>query len=166
MFTKKDLAVGMIVELRDERKFMVMPTDDDIIVINKDGSYVQLRKYNEMLACKSHKHLEVIKVWGLSKYTPLDFNVEGRVLLWEREETKFHVRLPSGIFDEEDRYLNYSSNSQSYFFSSENELKSLPNLKTKFSKKEAEDLLDQITRKTGIVEVKKEGEKEWTNYND
>ena len=156
MFAKKDLEIGMIAEFRNGRIFIVMPTKQDVVMVNEKEGYIQLSRYEEVLDCKSYKDFDVVKVWGLSKYSPLDFNVEGRTLLWEREEPKYYLRLPAGTFGEGDRYLNYSRKLQSYLFSTKDELKSLPGLKTKFTLEEANEVKNIIKSSIEVVEIKGE----------
>ena len=153
----------MVVEFRDGRKFMVMPTDQDIIVVNKNGGYVQFSSYNEMLDCKLHKDLDVMKVWGLGWAISDIFIIEeqNRELLWQREEQKYHVVLPLGTFGEKSRHLNYDIGDKSYFFGTDDE--DVPNefgsgYKTEFTKGEVDTLKWIIKSSIEIVEIK--GEKE------
>jgi len=160
MFTKKNLKVGMVVEWRDGRKFMVTPINDDIVMVDVKGSFSRLSQYNEEFDCAFHKNLDVMKVWSLSTvgFDAFKIGETHRELLWEREEAKYYLTLSREYFSEENRYLNCSIAKQSYFFSTKNEPKQFPDIKTQFTRAEAEDLLDQITHRTGIEEVKKEGE--------
>ena len=156
MFTKKDLQVGMIVGLRDERKFMVMPTRNGIFMIYEKGEYVRLNHYTEVLYCKKNKNLDIMKVWGLSDYRPLVLNVDGRTLLWQREEPKYHVTLPAGTFEQTGRYLKYDKGSKSYFFGSKYEIK--PDefecgIKTKFTQEEANEVKNIIKSSIEVVEI-------------
>ena len=156
MFTKKDLQVGMIAEFRNGRIFMVMPIENCIVVINENGGFNKLENYNESFNHKLHKDEDFMKIWNLSECKPLALDFAGRTLLWQREEPKFYVTLPAGTFLEHSRYLNYSSDSQSYFFSSENELRSVQNIKTKFTSEEANKIKQAILASIETVEIKGE----------
>ena len=161
MFTNKNLEVGMLAEFRDGRKFMVMPTSNNIVMIDEKGGYIRLSSYSEILYCRSYKDLDVMKVWGLSTSTPLEFNVRERILLWEREEPKYHVVLPLGTFRESDKYLKYDIGLKRYYFGTNNEwngCSELMGIKTQFTKEEANTLKRIISSTVKVVESK--GEKE------
>ena len=170
MFTKKDLKAGYVVSTKNKEKHILINLDSGkygkgSIHLYTPQTSTSDRKtqsggYNNDLTHIIFSTLDIVKVWGWSKLPAESLTdiVDNRELLWEREEPKYYLTLSRECFSEETRYLNCSIEKQSYFFSTKNEFKSFPDIKTQFTKAEAEDLLDKITHRTGIEEVKKEGE--------
>ena len=158
MFTKKNLKVGMVVEWRDGRKFMVTPINDDIVMVDVKGSFSRLSQYNEEFDCAFHKNLDVMKVWSLSTvgFDAFKIGETHRELLWEREEAKYYLTLSREYFSEENRYLNRSIERQNYFFSSKSETKSFPDIKTQFTLEEANEVKNIIKSSIEVVEIKGE----------
>ena len=160
MFTNKNLEVGMLVITKNGKLCLVQPSNEGLILVDADNGCTFLRTYfNDLTIIFEEYNIE--KIYGLpsSVGKVINFDKSCRKLLWQREEPKFYVVLPARTFREGGRYLNYSSNSQSYFFGTKDESKSLPSLKTKFTLEEANEVKNIIKSSIGIVEIK--GEKEW-----
>lgn len=92
-FTKADLKAGYLVKDRQGDIKMVMPTQDSMIVVYKDGaSWGDMNYINDDLTYKDSRHNEfdIMKVYGFSKYgiEVLGFKIGNRPLLWERKEPK------------------------------------------------------------------------------
>lgn len=92
-FTKADLKVGYLVVDRDGNIKMVMPTQDGMIVVYRDGTtWGDMNCINDDLTYHNnyHNHFDIMKVYGFSKYgmEALGFKIGKRPLLWERKEPK------------------------------------------------------------------------------
>ena len=98
---KKDLKVGYLVELRNGKRYLVMPVngDDgvDLELVTKD-SVRPLDWYDDNLVCTrtsfsctyTKKEMDIMKVYGLVDWPlyALRPDTNDRKLLWERKETK------------------------------------------------------------------------------
>lgn len=89
---KSDLKTGMVVEIRNGEKYLVMLNPDckDKELINFKGGYMPLSNYNnELMLKKFNKGFDIVKVysvgssiyWLLSDKERMEFK-----LIWKREE--------------------------------------------------------------------------------
>lgn len=93
-FTKNDLKLGYLVQLRNGKMKMVMPKECNIILTDLDGDWHSLLSYREDLLyeeCLDRKmEYDIMKIFGHSIYATHVFDLTGgyRPLLWERKEKK------------------------------------------------------------------------------
>lgn len=99
---KRDLKTGMLVVLRGYRG--VKNEDDYLIVLKdnvsgkdalvaKDGSFVELKQYNELMEHQSFPDLTIVQVYGSEKINHLtQFNTEHRKHLWTRNTLKMTMK--------------------------------------------------------------------------
>ena len=162
MFTKKDLQVGMLIITKNGEPCLVQPSNEGLILFYADNEYTFLKMYFDDLTMLFDEY-NIEKIYSLpsSIEKAMNFDKSSRVLLWQREEPKYYLRLPAGTFKEGDRYLNYSVIAQSYFFGGRRQTLSDElgiNYKTEFTKEEANEIKNIIKSSIEIVEIK--GEKE------
>ena len=86
MFSKKDIKPGMLVELSvwgEKELHYVTLYKEGIVLIDKKGSYINLKSFNDNLSGKNAK-IKITKVYDLSEYASrsLEFSTEDRELLW------------------------------------------------------------------------------------
>lgn len=90
--TKSELRHGYVVRYRSGEYRMVMPLSDGDVVVGMECSlgWDYLKKWNQDLTNKHHKDLDIVEVYGYSKYqhSTLMFKKEDRELLWKRPEKK------------------------------------------------------------------------------
>lgn len=91
--TKSELKHGYIVRYRDGNLRMVMPLNDQDILVEMDAccpAWCPLNKFNEDLTCKEDKDLDIVEVYGFSthKASVWVFDWHHRELLWKRPEKK------------------------------------------------------------------------------
>ena len=90
-FTKEDLKPGMLVKTRDCGYMHVFDTAKGLCVSNKHD-YCGIRLYDDELKCKGFMvpkpEFDIMEVWDLasSAMNSYKLSVDGRGLLWEREE--------------------------------------------------------------------------------
>ena len=90
MFSKKDIKPGMLVELSvwgEKELHYVTLYKEGIVLIDKKGSYINLKSFNDNLSGKNDK-IKIIKVYDLSEYASisLEFSTENRDLLWNIDD--------------------------------------------------------------------------------
>ena len=90
MFTKDDLKVGYLVEVRDGRFAHLVDTIDNGMCLNYENGWDTLRVYNNDLTSRGSDRLDIIEVYGftIKGYHAHKFEVRDRKLLWKREEVK------------------------------------------------------------------------------
>lgn len=99
MFKKSNMCAGMVVQLRNGEKRVVVPTENGLVLANGCGRcvtvYNPLKSYRDDLTFleTNATHLDVVKVWGRvvdNRDLAFTFSAtdEGRDLLWERDEPK------------------------------------------------------------------------------
>jgi len=89
-FTKDDLKIGYVVQLRNGEYEIVMNSIDGVVLMNM-GSYSYLDSYEKDLKCCGLLgKYDVIKVWGFVSDVrqSLFIGTISRDLLWERKEPK------------------------------------------------------------------------------
>ena len=90
-FTKEDLKPGMLVKTRGCGYMHVFETAKGLCVSNNDD-YCGINFYNDELKCKGfitpEPEFDIMEVWDLasSAMNSYKLSVDGRGLLWEREE--------------------------------------------------------------------------------
>ena len=96
-FTKDDLKVGPVVKTREGGLYMIMPKNDDSLIMVRDGrhgepveNYLPDLIHNLSGRFDCVKGLDIVEVYGRPefKYYALDISTEYRPLLWKREEPK------------------------------------------------------------------------------
>ena len=96
-FTKDDLKVGYVVKTREYRLYMVMPDENDNLVIIREGHTGEpvsnyrrdfIHNLSDRFDCV--RGMDIAEVYGRHKfrYHGLDISTENRPLLWKREEPK------------------------------------------------------------------------------
>ena len=90
MFGKKDIKPGMLVELlvnKEKVLYYVTSCKEGIVLLDEKGCYGNLNSFNDNLSLNS-SGIKINKVYDLCEYAPfsLDFSIEGRELLWSRED--------------------------------------------------------------------------------
>ena len=90
MFSKKDIKPGMLVELSvwgEKELHYVTLCKEGIVLIDKKGSYINLKSFNDNLSGKNAK-IKITKVYDLSEYASisLEFSTENRDLLWNIDD--------------------------------------------------------------------------------
>jgi hypothetical protein len=85
---KHELQIGYIVQMRDDTLSMVVPREDDVILIDENNESLQANNYDDKLKNLSAGIYDIMKVYGYSSKneTILKFSTKDRKLLWEREE--------------------------------------------------------------------------------
>ena len=91
MFSKKDIKPGMLVELSvwgEKELHYVTLYKEGIVLIDKKGSYINLKSFNDDLSRKIPDEIEITKVYDLTEYASksLKFSTEDRELLWSIED--------------------------------------------------------------------------------
>lgn len=91
-FTKGDIKIGYVVELRNGDLKMAMRCNQDEfekILIGENNCYCCFEDIEEDLTGRCYKQLDIMKIYGLSetKAGALIISTKNRPLLWEREET-------------------------------------------------------------------------------
>ncbi len=87
--TKSDLKAGMVVELRDENMFLVLPD-----YYMGECTYVAEAHIAEDLTYPICNDLDIVKVYKRQKCTVKDvFNKNCLILIWERQEFKYQCGL-------------------------------------------------------------------------
>lgn len=91
MFTKSDIKVGQIIELRNGNKKIVMPRcgTSTLVFTDASGNYVFSSDFNSDLTYAGRgKSLDIVKVYGLAEYNhkimSFDCSRDVRSLLFER----------------------------------------------------------------------------------
>lgn len=89
-FTKAELKPGYLVERKDGKLKMVMPTSTGLVLTEKDGVWFSLDSYEDNLNLKTNEDWSINKVYGLTHFAQktLKFETVDRDLLWERKEKK------------------------------------------------------------------------------
>lgn len=96
-FTKDDLKVGYVVKTRNAGLYMIMPTNDDSLILVREGrqgepvnNYLPDLMHNLSSRFASVQTLDIMEVYGRPalKYHALCISTENRPLLWKREEPK------------------------------------------------------------------------------
>lgn len=90
-FTKDDLKVGMLVEIRSGQRAIVMPTKYGELYFMFRNDSAKLDMFDENLKCVTDlKHLDIVRVYNLphGKTSYYDLYSSYRDLLWERKEIK------------------------------------------------------------------------------
>ena len=87
MFTKDDLRTGMVVEIRNGYKYVIMLNSKlgDIFIM-KSGAFMYVADYTNNLKYQDNSEYDIMKVFGSSLHNLLEITVEN--LLWERNETR------------------------------------------------------------------------------
>ena len=92
MFTKNNLEVGQFVVLRDERRFLVLKTDNgQYYLSNTVSCFIGLNGFNDDLTSKTNTDSDVMKVCVPSSPDNLCGMLTGFTLgkiIWEREEVR------------------------------------------------------------------------------
>lgn len=84
---KSDLRTGMRVVLREKKAYIVLLNiEDHGDVVVADGSWGNLKNYNENLTHRNYNDLDIIAVYSREHMTNIiDLSIKG-VLLWSEEE--------------------------------------------------------------------------------
>ena len=88
---KKDLKAGMMVELRNGSRYVLIPNSYGLQLINVKNATnweSSLSGFNDDLTSSDKFIKNIVKVYGLSYTSP--FNLDDRKLLWERD---FKIKL-------------------------------------------------------------------------
>lgn len=94
MFTKDDLKVGQLMELRGGKKAIVMPYINGLCFVDENGFWCEPNEYNnEMLAV--NKEYDIMAVFGLAEKASeaMMFSTRFRSLLWQREESPVELTI-------------------------------------------------------------------------
>ena len=98
---KSDLKDGMVVKLRDDRKFLVMNNK-----ISNMNRWCSINDYNDDLTNKHYEQLDIMIVYNNHGLTLDDmFYDENLEIIWEREENTAIDKL-SELFRNDCRYKN------------------------------------------------------------
>lgn len=86
-FAKKDLKSGMVVELKNGSKRLIIECDEELICVEiSNADFVS--QYNEDLTHSVHKHLDIQKVFNYPTIS-LNYVVErNKKAIWERKAPK------------------------------------------------------------------------------
>lgn len=110
-FTKDDLKVGYVVKTRACGMYMIMPANDDsLIMVREDrrgepvNNYLPNLTHNLSSRFDCVQTLDIMEVYGhpALKYHALEISTEYRPLLWKREEPK------EMTLEEVEKILGYS----------------------------------------------------------
>lgn len=88
---KKDLKAGMMVELRNGSRYILIPNSYGLQLISEEDIAIwacSLSIFNDDLTSKNEFMKNIVKVYDLSYTSP--FNLDDRKLLWERD---FKIKL-------------------------------------------------------------------------
>lgn len=106
LFKKSDMYAGMVVQLREGSKRLVVPSDEGLLLVGEPARvlgtvatyrrpYVRLSDYIDGLTCKREgtTPTDIVKVWDRIRgvdYVDDAFNTntDHRCLVWERDDTK------------------------------------------------------------------------------
>lgn len=89
--SKNDLQLLYLVVTRDGTKWLVAQSTEEKVLVNDDmNMWISFYDYNDDLTLSCSPHLDIMKVYGLSKYPTysLCYDRSDRNLIWEREEVK------------------------------------------------------------------------------
>lgn len=87
---KTDLQVGMVVEIREGKLYMLMYNDNYDLILSNTNSWMQFNNFNnDLTSCFFKKH-DIMKVYGFTDcHTNATIvSTDRRKLLWERKEDK------------------------------------------------------------------------------
>lgn len=89
-FSKGDLKPGMMVECRDGVFAVILPFQNGLSTLTKDGVALNLCRFTDDLRYPDSYAIDIVRVYGLSENarTMLNFSKGHRELLWERKELK------------------------------------------------------------------------------
>lgn len=89
-FTLSDLKVGMLVVLRDERKYLIARTIDNELVGTRDSGYMHIDRYENDLSFEGCSTNDIVEVYNIkkSKKHMYSYSTDDRELLFQRKEPK------------------------------------------------------------------------------
>ena len=89
-FTLNDLKVGMLVELRDGRKYLIAKTIDNELVGTRDSGFMLVERYENDLSFEGCSTNDIVKVYSIrkTKTNMYSYSTNDRDLLFERKEPK------------------------------------------------------------------------------
>lgn len=89
--TKSELQIGMLLELREGGKFILMPNQSgELVGVSQDGCYFMMSNRNSDLTSKTSPKGDIVAVYDRG-YNPeylLSFNEQNRRLIWKRNDIK------------------------------------------------------------------------------
>ena len=94
--TKSKLKPGYVIRNRNGYFRMVMPLNDQYILVEMDSEdpfWITLNNFNEDLTCKGFPNCDVMEVYGYSNHreSVWTFNKNDRELLWKRNKKKTYT---------------------------------------------------------------------------
>lgn len=102
IFTKEDLKPGLVIQYKNGKYAMILPTIRGLIAIDEDSTYTELASltYDLKISNAREDEYDVTKVYGFSKYcfNAHKIGIDHRELLWEREkdEEKINEKVNKG----------------------------------------------------------------------
>lgn len=96
--TKSELKPGYIVRYRDGNFRMVMPLENELILVEmvfEDPCYTTLTYHNEDLTCSGCPSCDIMEVYGLSasRRSVWTLDKNDRELLWTRKKQYTYAQL-------------------------------------------------------------------------
>lgn len=76
-----DLKVGYMIVLRNGRVYVVMPSNDGLVLAHKDGHYIKnFDKYNDDMTNKKNSEYDITEVYGYpaGDISPFNLNIDNR----------------------------------------------------------------------------------------
>lgn len=94
-FTKSDLKVGYVVQLRDGELRMVMKSEEGICFIDENWNCSRLIDYNDSFEHEENNSMSIDKIYGFSKFyfRTLDVSTDNRYLLWTRPKVTYKSKF-------------------------------------------------------------------------
>lgn len=103
--TKSDLRIGYVVEIATGQKYMVLPTEENVLMLVRKGGFMHFERYEEDLTFTGDRTYDIVKVYGYCKNFDADMaltlNVNIRPLLWERKEEPEEITFNLNDFAKE-----------------------------------------------------------------
>lgn len=85
--TKNDLQTGMVIEIRNGSRFLIMRMPDGNILASSNSSWMHINEHNEDLTCETDS-LSVVKVFEPYTSTLARMVSTEYEPIWERKEPK------------------------------------------------------------------------------